>query len=64
MYKKESEEEILYVILNNDDSSAEITLPEELNEISCTDCIEEKDIILNKNIKVLPFEYKIYIQNK
>lgn len=64
MYKKESEEEILYVILNNDDTDVEIQILEELKDITCIDCIEEKDIILNKNIKVLPFEYKIYIQNK
>ena len=64
MYKKESEEEILYVILNNDNTDIEIPLPEELKDTTCIDCIEEKDIILNKNIKVLPFEYKIYIQNK
>lgn len=64
MYKKESEEEILYVILNNDNTCVEIQLPEELKDTTCIDCIEEKDIILNKNIKVLPFEYKIYIQNK
>lgn len=64
MYKKESEEEILYVILNNDDTDVEIQLLEELKDTTCIDCIEEKDIILNKNIKVLPFEYKIYIQNK
>ncbi|WP_308779510.1 glycoside hydrolase family 13 protein [uncultured Clostridium sp.] len=64
MYKKESEEEILYVILNNDNTDVEIPLPEELKDTTCIDCIEEKDIILNKNIKVLPFEYKIYIQNK
>lgn len=64
MYKKETEEETLYVILNNDNNSAEIIIPDELIDIKCTDCIEEKDIILNRNIKVLPFEYKIYIQNK
>lgn len=64
MYKKESEEEILYVILNNDNTDVEIQLPEELKDTTCIDCIEEKNIILNKNIKVLPFEYKIYIQNK
>lgn len=64
MYKKESEDEILYVILNNDNTCAEISLPEELEGIKCTDCIEEKYIMLNKDIKVLPFEYKIYIQNK
>ncbi|MCF0148575.1 MAG: alpha-glycosidase [Clostridium sp.] len=64
MYKKETVEEILYVILNNDNISVDITLPEELQDKTITDCIKEKNIILNKNIKVLPFEYKIYIQNK
>ncbi len=64
MYKKESEEEILYVILNNDNTGVEIPLPEELKGISFKDSIEEKYITLNKDIKVLPFGYKIYIQNK
>lgn len=64
MYKKESEEEILYVILNNDNNSVEIQLPEELREKTITDCIEKKYTTLNNGIKVLPFGYKIYIQNK
>ena len=64
MYKKESEEEILYVILNNDNNNVEIQLSEELKGKKVKDSIEEKYTTLNNEIKVLPFGYKIYIKNK
>ncbi|WP_300381592.1 glycoside hydrolase family 13 protein [Clostridium sp.] len=64
MYKKECEIETLYVILNNDNNSAKISLPKELVGIKCEECIEEKNIVLNKEIELSAYGYRIYMVNK
>ncbi|WP_278245138.1 hypothetical protein [Clostridium sartagoforme] len=64
MYKKECEKEVLYVVLNNDSISKKIAFPEEIKGLKVKECIEEKDILIDKEIELLPYNYKVYLQNK
>jgi len=64
IYKKQCEKEVLYVILNNNNISKKIAFPEEIKGIKVKDCIEENYTLIDKEIELLPYNYKVYLQIK
>lgn len=64
IYKKESEKEVLYVIINNNDKAKKLVVPGEIRGIEVRDCIEENNILINKEIELFPYDYKLYLQEK
>lgn len=63
-YKKKGREEDLYVILNMDEKNKKFSLPEEMRNLKLRDCLEDKELLLDSEIELFPYDYKIYLLKK
>lgn len=63
-YKKKGREEDLYVILNMNEKNKKMTLPEEMRNLKLRDCLEDKELLLDSEIELFPYDYKVLLQKK
>lgn len=63
-YKKETQKEILYVAINNEDKFNTIVSPEEMKGIKVTDCINQQKISIEHKIELIPYGFCIYLIEK
>ncbi len=63
-YKKETQKEILYVAINNDDKSHTLVSPDEIKGIKVIDCMDQQEIRVDDRIELIPYGFCIYLIDK
>lgn len=64
LYKKETDQETLYVLIHNEDKPVDLSLPEELKGLTCKTGLQDNTVTLTEKIIVEPYGYMLYLMNK
>lgn len=63
-YKKETQKEILYVAINNEDTYNTLVFPGDMKGIKVTDCMSQQEIRIDDMIELTPCGFFVYLIDK
>ncbi|MBW6409364.1 glycoside hydrolase family 13 protein [Clostridium weizhouense] len=64
LYKKSTEKEILYVVLNNSSNEANLSLPDEIKQTKYINCYSDEILELQQKLLLKPYEFKLLLKIK
>ncbi|NFF37792.1 alpha-glycosidase, partial [Clostridium botulinum] len=63
LYKKSTDKETLYVLLNNSPNEVNLLLPDEMKQSEYINCYSDKIIELQEKLLIKPYEFKLLLKS-
>ena len=63
LYKKSTDKETLYVLLNNSPNEVNLLLPDEMKQSEYINCYSDEIIELQEKLLIKPYEFKLLLKS-